>query len=165
MRKIVIERDGVGLTELLDGDAEWLAERDDGAFDADPDDRPPLQTVQVRRFVVLDTDNGELLGMVSWHATGYGRGVNCAAWNIGIGLLPSARGKGAGTIAQRLLVEHLFATTELDRVEAGTDVDNVAERRALEKAGFHHDGVMRGAQLRGGIRRDLAVYGILRTDL
>jgi RimJ/RimL family protein N-acetyltransferase len=102
---------------------------------------------------------------VSWHAVSYGGGVSCAAWNIGISLLLPARGRGVGTVAQRLLVERLFATTELDRIEAGTDVDNLAEQRALEKAGFRREGVLRGAQLRGRVRRDVAAYGIIRTDL
>ena len=108
---------------------------------------------------------GALLGGVSWHAVDYGGTVSCSAWNIGIGLLPEARGRGIGTLAQRLLVEHLLATTELDRIEASTDVDNVAEQRALEKAGFRREGVLRGAQLRGGIRRDLVHYGLVRGDL
>jgi RimJ/RimL family protein N-acetyltransferase len=69
-----------------------------------------------------------------------------------------------GTIAQRLLAEHLFATTPLDRVEAGTDVDNIAEQKALERAGFRREGVLRGTQVRGGVRRDLVHYGLLRTD-
>jgi RimJ/RimL family protein N-acetyltransferase len=114
---------------------------------------------------VLDVETGELLGGVSWHPVDYGGTVSCTAWNIGIALLPDARGRGIGTLAQRLLVEHLLATTELDRIEASTDVDNVAEQRALEKAGFRREGVLRGAQLRRGIRRDLAHYGLVRGDL
>jgi len=64
-----------------------------------------------------------------------------------------------------MLAEFLFDTTELDRVEATTDVDNVAEQRALEKSGFTREGVTRGAQLRGGVRRDVVHYGLLRSDL
>jgi RimJ/RimL family protein N-acetyltransferase len=114
---------------------------------------------------VLDAATGVLLGGVSWHAVDYGGTVSCSAWNIGIGLLAEARGRGIGTLAQRLLVDHLFATTELDRIEASTDIDNIAEQRALEKAGFRREGVLRGAQLRGGVRRDLVHYGLVRGDL
>lgn len=98
-------------------------------------------------------------------AVSYGGRLGCLAWRIGISLVPAVRGHGLGTAAHRLLVDHLFATTELDRIEAVTDVDNAAEQRALHKAGFTHEGVLRGAQLRGGQRRDVAVYGLLRGDL
>jgi len=163
-RRVVVERAGVALVELLDGDRDWLRANDDGAFDPDPDDRPLLQEVRSSALGVLDTATGELLGSVSWHPEGYGRTFACAAWNIGIGLLPGARGRGVGTLSQRLLVEHLFATTEVDRIEASTDVDNVAEQRALEKAGFRREGVLRGAQVRGGVRRDIVLFGLLRSD-
>jgi RimJ/RimL family protein N-acetyltransferase len=79
-------------------------------------------------------------------------------------LLPDARGHGVGSQAQRLLVDHLFATTELFRIEASTDVDNVAEQRALVKAGLRQEGVLRGAQVRGGVRRDIMLFAVVRTD-
>jgi RimJ/RimL family protein N-acetyltransferase len=50
------------------------------------------------------------------------------------------------------------------RIEADTEVDNIAEQRALEKAGFTREGVMRGAGWRDGEYRDGVTYSILRTD-
>jgi len=91
-------------------------------------------------------------------------GPTSACWNIGVTILPEFRGKGYGTAAQRLLAEYLFATTTVNRVEAGTDVDNVAEQRALEKARFIREGVRRGSQFRNGQWRDMAMYGRLRDD-
>jgi len=165
MRTVVAERDGVALVELLEGDQAWLDERGDGAFESDPDDREPLQRLTVYRLGVADTMSGELVGSLSWHAEGYGPTVNCAAWNIGIALLPAARGRGIGSGAQRMLAEYLFATTEVDRIEASTEVINVAERRALTRAGFRPEGVIRGAAMRGGERRDYLGFALLRSDL
>ncbi|MGW3039382.1 GNAT family N-acetyltransferase [Kitasatospora sp. NPDC001159] len=85
-------------------------------------------------------------------------------WNIGIQLAPQARGRGIGTQAQRLLVEYLFTHTPVMRVEADTDVDNLAEQRALEKVGFTREGVHRAVTFRAGEWRDGVVYGLLRTD-
>jgi hypothetical protein len=165
-RAILAHRDGVVLAEALPGDREAVAAASDDAFDLDRDTRPDLLLPPPsHRAVILDADSYELLGAVSWHPVDYGGTRVNTAWNIGIDLVTSARGRGIGTTAQRLLAEHLFATTDLDRVEAGTDRDNVAEQRALSKAGFHHEGTLRGAQLRKGVRRDMYVYGILRTDL
>ncbi len=165
-RAILAHRDGIVLAEALPTDRDAVSAASDNAFALDTDPRPPpFAPPSIHRAAILDFDTGDLLGEISWHAVNYGGSLACAAWNIGIELVMTARGRGIGTTAQRLLAEHLFATTELDRVEAGTDIDNLAEQRALEKAGFHRDGVIRGAQLREGRRRDMAVYGLLRTDL
>jgi RimJ/RimL family protein N-acetyltransferase len=94
----------------------------------------------------------------------YGPNEGSRAWMIGIELLPEARGQGVGTEAQRLLADWLFETTETNRVEASTDVDNVAEARALEKAGFRREGVTRGAQFRAGGYHDLVLFARLRSD-
>jgi RimJ/RimL family protein N-acetyltransferase len=165
-REFVIVRDGLVLAEPGPGDREKFYVAGAGDFAVDADDRPRVTgPARTSLLTVLDEHTGELLGGVSWHAVDYGGTVSCSAWNIGIGLLPEARGRGYGTRVQRLLVEHLFATTELDRIEASTDVENLAEQRALEKAGFRREGVLRGAQLRGGVRRDLVHYGLVRGDL
>jgi ribosomal protein S18 acetylase RimI-like enzyme len=163
----VVERDGVGLVEPTQDDVDYVkASEGHGDFDADPGESVhDLIKVPIHRLLVVDTATGERLGLVNWLPVMYGPTTGCVAWNIGIGLLPSARGRGVGTTAQRLLVEHLFATTPYYRIEAGTDVENIAEQRALEKAGLRREGVIRGAHTRGGVRRDMVMYSILRTDL
>ncbi|MCX6422531.1 MAG: GNAT family protein [Actinobacteria bacterium] len=109
---------------------------------------------------------GELVGSMSWHEEMYGPTVGSLCWNIGIGLVAVWRGKGFGAAAQRALAEHLFETTPHNRVEASTDVENVAEQRALERAGFTREGILRGAQHRAdGIHHDLVVYSMLRGEL
>ncbi|WP_318722794.1 GNAT family N-acetyltransferase [Streptomyces albicerus] len=106
--------------------------------------------------------DGEALGFVAWRKVAATR--NSYYWNIGIALLSKARGKGVGTRAQRLLVEYLFAHTQVVRIEADTDVDNIAEQRALEKAGFTREGVLRSVVFRDGRWRDGVRYSILRDE-
>jgi hypothetical protein len=48
------------------------------------------------------------------------------------------------------------------RVQAFTDVENVAERRALENVGFVQEGVLRSAQWRQGSWHDQILYSIVR---
>ena len=115
-----------------------------------------------RGNLIVEVD-GTPVGTVSWHAEMYGPNPESLAWNIGINLIPEWRGHGYGAEAQRLLAERLLATTEANRIEAMTDVENVAEQRALEKAGFNREGVLRGAQFRGGAWHDLVVYSVVRA--
>jgi RimJ/RimL family protein N-acetyltransferase len=79
-------------------------------------------------------------------------------------LFPEHRGRGIGTEAQRQLVDYLFLTTPVHRLHAGTEVDNIAEQRALEKVGSRREGVARGLYFRDGAWRDSVMYGLLRDD-
>jgi RimJ/RimL family protein N-acetyltransferase len=164
-RRVFSQRDGVALAESTQAEVRSVITADDSGFGIDEDPRPgPRPMAENHRAAILDAHDGRLLGVTSWHVVSYGGTVGCAAWNIGITLLPGERGRGVGSTAQRLVAEHLFATTDLDRVEASTATENVAERRALTKAGFREEGTLRGAQMRGGRRADLVSYARLRTD-
>lgn len=114
--------------------------------------------------VLLVVADGTPVGSVSWHEQQYGPNAGSRALNIGIRLVQEFRGLGYGAGAQRLLADYLLATYPVQRIEAGTAPENVAEQRALERAGFRRDGVLRGAQWRGGAHRDLVLYSRLRTD-
>ena len=116
-----------------------------------------------RGALMVVTDD-QVAGEVSWHGVDYGPPPASRCWNIGITLLPEHRGRGIGTAALRALADYLFATTLVERVEASTDVTNVAEQRALEKAGFTREGVARHAQFRQGAWHDMVVYARLRGD-
>jgi RimJ/RimL family protein N-acetyltransferase len=115
--------------------------------------------------LLVEGPDGEPIGTVSWHGVMYGPNPESRAWNIGISLVPDARGHGYGVEAQRILAERLFERTAANRVEASTDVENAAEQRALEKAGFHREGIQRGSQWRHGAWHDLVTYAVTRGDL
>lgn len=117
------------------------------------------------RLLVERSEDGTVVGDVSWHTEMYGPGDVSRALNIGIALRPEARGRGLGSEAQRLLAELLLERFPIERVEASTDIENMAERRSLEKAGFTREGVMRRAQYRAGAYHDLVVYSLIRDDL
>ncbi len=113
---------------------------------------------------VLMVDRGAgPLGFVSWRR--HQATVAGYYWEIGIAMLPAARGHGEGTEAQRLLARYLFAHTTAHRIEARTETGNLAERGALEKAGFTGEGISRGIGWRDGEWRDGVTYSLLRTDL
>jgi len=113
-------------------------------------------------LAVIDGDT--LCGDVSWHRQQTGPTKDSWCWNIGILLVPSERGKGHGHRAQRLLAEYLFAHSTCERVEADTDIENVAEQKSLEKAGFTREGVLRRRQWRQGAWRDVVIYSKLRGE-
>ena len=90
-------------------------------------------------FLTVSLPDDTAAGWVTWHEAGPPGVVE-----IGIALFPDQRDRGLGTEAQRQLVEYLFNTTAVHRIQAGTEVGNIAEQRALEEAGFRREGVQRG---------------------
>ena len=77
---------------------------------------------------------------------------------------PSERGKGYGTEAVQLMIDYLFLSKELARIQAMADVKNKASQKVLEKAGFKREGTMRKAVFNRGELRDYYLYSILREE-
>lgn len=123
-----------------------------------------LLSARSGRLMVVTRKSDQVVGDVSYHQERYGPNDGSIAYNIGILLLPEHRGKGYGVEAQRLLAEYLFAVSPVMRVEASTDITNLPEQRALEKAGFTRDGVLRKAQWRNGDWHDMVIYSKLRGE-
>lgn len=117
-------------------------------------------------LVVVTCDSDQVVGDVSYRRVRYryGPAETSVAYDFGIVLAPEHRGKGYGVEAQRLLAEYLFSVYPIMRVEASTDITNRAEVRALEKAGFTREGVLRKAQWRNGDWHDLVLYSKLRGE-
>ncbi|GAA3599773.1 GNAT family protein [Kineosporia mesophila] len=139
---------------------QWFGFRDIRKFVRDWEETGMLTDDRGSLLVVADQERA---GFVDWHRVRTAKDSWC--WNVGIALLPGCRGRGIGTGAQELLVRYLFDHTAVQRIEAGTDVENIAEQRALEKAGFQREGVMRGHYFRMGAWHDTVLYSVLRDDL
>lgn len=84
--------------------------------------------------------------------------------NLGYWLRLSARGRGVMTQAVRLLRDHAFNNTDLDRLEIVAAVGNFASQRVAERVGAVREGVLRQALLLNGERHDAILYSILRSD-
>jgi RimJ/RimL family protein N-acetyltransferase len=83
---------------------------------------------------------------------------------IGGFLIPSERGKGYTTEAIQLMVDYLFLSKDIVRVQAETHVENIASQKVLEKNGFKREGLLRKAMLAWGKWADVYLYSILREE-
>ena len=86
-------------------------------------------------------------------------------WELGIELWDEAdRGRGIGRETTALLSSYLFDDEDAIRVQATTDVDNVAMRRVAERLGFGREGTLRGFMPSRTGPRDYDMYAITRED-
>ena len=87
--------------------------------------------------------------------------------NIEIGFQiwkPQERNKGYCSEAVKLLVDYLFTTQSINRVQATTNVLNKPSQRLLEKCGFSKEGQLREVLFTGGEFHDAYVYGMTRQE-
>ena len=80
---------------------------------------------------------------------------------IAYAMLPSERGKGYCTEAAQIMVDYLFLSMDVSRVQILVNIRNKASQRVAEKAGFTREGTIRRT-VEG--ERDSYVYGILREE-
>lgn len=83
---------------------------------------------------------------------------------IGYALIPSERGKSYCTEAVKIMVDYLFLSKDIVRIQARTNQQNMASQKVLEKAGFKKEGTMRKSNFSRGKWIDMLVYSILREE-
>jgi len=83
---------------------------------------------------------------------------------IGYALMPSERRKGYCTEAVDIMVDYLFLSKDIVRIQAHTDVRNVASQKLLEKVGFKKEGTVRKSIFIRGEWRDCYLFSILREE-
>ena len=74
-------------------------------------------------------------------------------------------GQGLGSILLEALLDHLYATTEANRIDLDVHVGNARARRTYEKAGFQLEGVLRDYHRHSDGRfSSMWLMSVLRSD-
>jgi ribosomal-protein-alanine N-acetyltransferase len=73
-------------------------------------------------------------------------------------------GTGANHESKALIAALAFGRLGLERLTAYTSTDNPRSQVALERAGFHREGVLRAFHRHPRGVHDVVVFGLLRTD-
>jgi aminoglycoside 6'-N-acetyltransferase len=107
------------------------------------------------KWFFIEKKDGSKIGNIGHRPEG-------RAQEIGYVVLPSERKKGYCSEAVKIMVDYLFLSKDIARVQAHTDVRNEGSRKALERAGFKKEGIVRKATFFWGEWRDGYLYSILR---
>ena len=113
------------------------------------------------RFQALIIFRGRIIGSIGFHALDT---ANRSA-AIGYWIDKGHEGRGIITRATRVLIDYLFDTMQLNRVEIRCNTENVRSRSIPERLGFKLEGTLREAECINGKFGDWAVYGLLRNEL
>ncbi|MFE2107719.1 GNAT family N-acetyltransferase [Kitasatospora sp. NPDC059463] len=111
-------------------------------------------------FSVVELEGGTLVGT----ATLWGIDTHNRTAHIGLGLLPSTRGRGYGTDVVAVLCHYGFVVRGLQRLQIETLADNTPMLRAAEHNGFVREGVLRSSAWVLGAFVDQVVLGLLAEE-
>jgi len=114
--------------------------------------------LEAKKFIIQKKD-GTRIGEIRHFLDLPHRIMEIAGW-----LMPSERKKGYAIEATQLMVDYLFLSKAIARVQAIADVRNIASQRVLERAGFQREGTMRDESYDRGEWRDYYLYSILRRE-
>lgn len=109
-------------------------------------------------YVITLTEKDEPFGMVDFHITG------CTV-GLGYVISRSQQCKGYATETTRAIIEWAFQQSCIYRVNASTDVENIASQRVMEKAGMVREGLLRKYIVHPNISdvpRDCYIYAIVK---
>lgn len=104
---------------------------------------------------------GEAVGGISLHP---GSDVERLSAEIGYWIGEPFWGRGITTAAIILLTGHAFADLGFIRIFAVPFVRNAASWRALEKAGYRREGLMRQSAIKDGVIENQYLYAALKAE-
>jgi RimJ/RimL family protein N-acetyltransferase len=120
---------------------------------------PKNPGLEFTRYYVQRKDGGRVgLAFHFWGSQNYN-------WmEIGYAIAVPERGKGYATETVQILVDFLFLTRQLDRIQAVIDVENRGSQKVVEKVGFSREGELRSAYWTRGDWKNAYMYSITRED-
>lgn len=155
-----------------DAAAMWAALHDDEARRL-TGTRRRFSRDQIDRWAATRIDQDDRLDLaVTERATGAWAGeLAILDWSpedhscaFRIALDAGARGRGIGTEATRLIVDHVFEHLPIHRIGLDVFAFNERARATYAKVGFRAEGVLRDALRWDGTHHDIVLMSILRPD-
>jgi ribosomal-protein-alanine N-acetyltransferase len=110
------------------------------------------------QWFFIEKKDGTKIGLIA-HFLTHGK-----LTEIGYALLPRERNKGYCSEAVQIMVDYLFLSKNIVRIQAGTNPKNVASHKVLQKAGFRKEAILRETFFSRGVWRDTALFSILREE-
>jgi RimJ/RimL family protein N-acetyltransferase len=155
----IIEKEDLSIVKEWVNDPEVMGEYEPILQETLADLEKEYDKLTEGQWFFVEKKDGSKIGYVAHFLSGEGK-----LTSLGYSLIPSERGKGYGSEAIQIMVDYLFLSKNIIRIQAETDPRNIASQKALEKAGFKKEGITRKSFFNRGIWRDTALFSILREE-
>jgi RimJ/RimL family protein N-acetyltransferase len=123
-------------------------------------DNPSNYTILTEsKWFIVQKKDGAKIGLMNHCLT-----LPSRCTELSLGLTPKEQGKGYGTETTQLMVDYLFLSKDIARIQATINVKNTASQRVVEKVGFKREGLLRKMAFIRGEWTDFYLYSILREE-
>ncbi len=152
----IVEREDLSIVKNWDNDVGIMGEYEPIVQETKADLERQFDKMTEGQWFFIEKKDGTKIGFIA-HFVAHGT-------MIGYAILPDERGKGFGSEAIQIMVDYVFLSKNVVRIQAETHPDNVASQRVLEKAGFKKEGIIRKSFFSRGVWRDTALFSVLRDE-
>ena len=152
----IMEKEDLSIVKEWDNDIGIMGEYEPIVQETKADLEKQYDKLTEGQWFFIEKKDGTKIGFIA-HFVSHGTA-------IGYALLPNERGKGYGSEAIRIMVDYLFLSKNIVRIQAETHPQNIASQRVLAKAGFKKEGIVRQSFFSRGVWRDTALFSVLREE-
>ena len=153
----IMEREDLPVLHEWDNNPEFMGEYEPLRQETRTDLERTYDNLKDAQWFFVEKKDGTRIGYMAHFL---------AAGEIELGyfIVPSERSRGYVSEAIKIMVDYLFLSRDVVRIQAKADPENIASWKALEKAGFKREGVLRKTFYCRGKWRDDSMYSILREE-
>jgi ribosomal-protein-alanine N-acetyltransferase len=153
----IMEREDLSILLKWDNNPEFMGEYEPLRQETKMESEKTYDNLKDAQWFFVEKKDGTKIGYIA-HFLASGE------IELGYFTVPSERSRGYVSEAIRMMVDYLFLSKDAVRIQAKADPENIASWKALEKAGFKREGILRKTFYCRGKWRDDCMYGIPREE-
>jgi len=153
----IVEKEDLPLLLEWDSNPDFRGEFDQLREETKTDLEKLYDNLKDSQWFIIEKKDGTKIGNI-------GHLLSAGEVEIGYFVVPKERRKGYASEAILIMVDYLFLSKDLERIQAKADPENIASCKALEKTGFKREGILRKTFFSRGKWKDDCMYSILREE-
>ncbi len=153
----IVERQDLPVLQEWDNDVDFRGQFENPRQETLADLERLYDNVKDSQWFFIEKKDGTKVGFIDHF-------LSAGETEVGYNIMPKERKKGYVTEAIQIMVDYLFLSRNIVRIQAKADPENVASWKALEKSGFAREVILRRTCYCRGIWRDDCIYSILREE-
>ena len=157
IRLRIVEKQDLPILHEWDNNIDFRGEFENPKQDTMADLERLYDNIKDEQWFFIEKKDGTKIGFISHF-------LSAGEVEIGYNIVPNQRNKGYATEAIQIIIDYLFLSKDIMRIQAKTDPENTQSWKALEKAGFKREGILRRTFFCQGKWRDDCIYSIIREE-
>jgi len=153
----IMEREDLSVLRGWDNNPEFMGEFEPLREETRTDLERTYDNLKDAQWFFVENKDGAKIGYIA-HFLAAGE------VELGYFIVPNERRKGYVSEAIKTVVDYLFLSKNIVRIQAKADPENFASWKALENSGFTREGILRKTCYCRGQWRDDCMYSLLKEE-